>query len=377
MSTTPSALQASENFEPSSEWVHEEAFRTLLIYLPGFKREHIKVQISNNGYINISGERPLDGQRRSKFIKQYPLPEHCKVAQTRAKFENETLQVRFSIAQDVVTLPLVPTPIMHKPPSSPMERTTTQQGEKAQERNGKSQKAVPEEEELRRKKQSEAKEEIGRKGQPKATGIQEKKQEKLQDKGKSEEGRSNSDMKQDYRMSPALKTEGRSKSDVKQGQQITPSLKPEEGRSNGDKKQGQQMSPALKTEDTSSLEKKQALHESSSFPSSNGKGTVTTAKYSIDSLFMGLPPAKKTLLVNVVVAGLVCLGIGLYLRSPVNMAEHPAENFKNSPSSKWNKPLYRNRFALPKDSKLCSARSQTNKKLGFPYLHKKSTNTQD
>ncbi|XP_074571212.1 uncharacterized protein LOC141827788 [Curcuma longa] len=298
MSRTPSALQASDNFEPSSEWVHEEGFRTLLVHLPGFKREQIKVQISNTGHINISGERPLEGRRRSKFIKQYPLPEHCKVAETRAKFENEALQVRFSVAQDEVTRPLVPTPTVHKSPSSPMERTTTQQGEKGQERNGKSQKAVPEEEELRRKQeQPKAKEEIGRHEQPKATGIQEKKQEKLQDK----------------QISPALKTEGRSKSDVKQDQQMSPALKPE-GRSNSDTKQGQQTSPTLKTEDASSLEKKQDLPESSSFPGSNGKGTGMTAKYSINSLFMEFPPNKKTLLVNVAVAGLVFLAIGLYLR---------------------------------------------------------------
>lgn len=254
-----SALRSYEDFEPLSEWVHAEGFRTLLIHLPGFKRNQIKVQITETTHVKISGERPLDDRRWSRFVKQFPLPEHCKVTEIRAKFENGELHVRFPIAQ------VAPSTTMHISPSSPMEKAATELRETTQEGDGKSRKAVAEGEFLQKEqKQPEAKEEVvGHKEHSKANGDQEKKQEKLQDKEKTEDGRSN-----------------------------------------GEKKQGQQMSPTLKTDDTFRQEKETEQPES--------EGGEMMAKYSIKNLLMELTPDKKILLVNVAVSALVFLGIGLY-----------------------------------------------------------------
>ncbi|KAG6534168.1 inactive protein RESTRICTED TEV MOVEMENT 2-like [Zingiber officinale] len=251
-----SSLRSFEDFEPSSEWVHEEAFGTLLIHLPGFKRNQIKVQITNSNQIKISGERPLDDQHWSRFVKQVPLPQHCKAAETRAKFENGVLHVRIPIAQ------VAPSTTIHKSPTSlPMEKAATELREKTEEGgDGKRRKAVPEGEFLpkEQKQPAEAKEDvIGQKEQPKEN--------------------------------PEL-----------------------EGRSNSEDKQGQQTSPALQTDDTSSQEKETKRLESISFPGSSSKGGEMMARYSINNLLMELTLAKKILLASVAISSLVLVGIGLY-----------------------------------------------------------------
>ncbi|URE13977.1 Heat shock family protein [Musa troglodytarum] len=95
MDTKPASVARSyEDFKPTTELVSGEAFDTFLIRLPGFRREHVRVQIDSQGNLRTSGERPLDGRRWSRFVVEFKLPENCSLNEIRAKFENESLHLR-------------------------------------------------------------------------------------------------------------------------------------------------------------------------------------------------------------------------------------------------------------------------------------------
>ncbi|XP_078178226.1 uncharacterized protein LOC144572505 [Carex rostrata] len=79
------------DFEPSSEWSRGEESDILRVHLPGFKKEHIKVQVDSYGNLRTTGERPLEDNRWSRFWKDFHIPADYPSNEIRAKFENETL----------------------------------------------------------------------------------------------------------------------------------------------------------------------------------------------------------------------------------------------------------------------------------------------
>ncbi|RWW31649.1 hypothetical protein GW17_00003730 [Ensete ventricosum] len=89
---TASVARSYEEFKPTTELVPGEAFDTFIIR---FRKEHLRVQVDNQGNLRTSGERPLDATRWSRFVVEFKLPENCSLSDVRAKFENETLLVRF------------------------------------------------------------------------------------------------------------------------------------------------------------------------------------------------------------------------------------------------------------------------------------------
>ncbi|XP_058106755.1 inactive protein RESTRICTED TEV MOVEMENT 2-like [Magnolia sinica] len=82
-----------EDFQPLFDWKQEDGFDTLAINLPGFKKEQLIVQFLSHGKIEISGERQIDGNKWSRFHKDFHLPENCNQSKIIAKFENGTLNV--------------------------------------------------------------------------------------------------------------------------------------------------------------------------------------------------------------------------------------------------------------------------------------------
>ncbi|URE25316.1 Hsp20/alpha crystallin family [Musa troglodytarum] len=93
MDTKPPADRSYTELNPLVDWVRGRTSDGILIHLPGFKREQVKVQIDNHGTLRTSGERPLDAKQWSRFWKDFQLPDNCKVNDVRAKFEDEMLQV--------------------------------------------------------------------------------------------------------------------------------------------------------------------------------------------------------------------------------------------------------------------------------------------
>ncbi|KAL2250889.1 UNVERIFIED_CONTAM: 22 class IV heat shock protein [Sesamum indicum] len=84
---------AHEEFEPLCKWQRSEDLDVLEIHLQEFNKEQLKVQISNHGVLKISGERPLDASRKSKFYKEIQISSNCDTSAIRAKFVNGFLYI--------------------------------------------------------------------------------------------------------------------------------------------------------------------------------------------------------------------------------------------------------------------------------------------
>ncbi|KAL5708660.1 hypothetical protein ACHQM5_019427 [Ranunculus cassubicifolius] len=81
-----------EDFDPVANWVTEES-KTIEIHLPDFRKEQIRVQLSDLGNLKISGERPLEGNKWSRFRLSFRLPKDCNFNEIHAKFINNILQI--------------------------------------------------------------------------------------------------------------------------------------------------------------------------------------------------------------------------------------------------------------------------------------------
>ncbi|EYU46130.1 hypothetical protein ABFS82_04G070900 [Erythranthe guttata] len=113
------ATHMTNNFEPSFDWVREEECDTLLIYLPGFTKEQLRVQLTRTRILKISGARPLGDNKWSSFHKDFDVSENCDTNKITAKFEEGILYVR----QPKVIVPAGDKEAKKIPP--PPEKTTT------------------------------------------------------------------------------------------------------------------------------------------------------------------------------------------------------------------------------------------------------------
>lgn len=91
--TPTPAARVYQDFEPSMEWVPEDDSDTLLVYLPGFAKEQLRVQLRSRNLI-ISGERKLQQDTWSRFRVEFPVSANCDLNKISAKFEGNILFVR-------------------------------------------------------------------------------------------------------------------------------------------------------------------------------------------------------------------------------------------------------------------------------------------
>ncbi|KAG5556263.1 hypothetical protein RHGRI_006764 [Rhododendron griersonianum] len=85
------AMPTYDDFEPFCSWRREEGKETLVVHVPEFKRDQMKVHLSNRGTLRITGERPIDGTKRSRFAKEIKVPKDCNPNEITAKFTNAGL----------------------------------------------------------------------------------------------------------------------------------------------------------------------------------------------------------------------------------------------------------------------------------------------
>ncbi|KAJ8621865.1 hypothetical protein MRB53_030394 [Persea americana] len=103
-------LRSYEDFQPSSDWYREDKSDTLVVRLPGFVKEQLRVQLHNNGVLKISGERPIQGNKWTRFRKDFLVPDHCDRTQIRAKFETRALYITMPKTSLTSPQPTKPTP---------------------------------------------------------------------------------------------------------------------------------------------------------------------------------------------------------------------------------------------------------------------------
>ncbi|KAL1208831.1 Inactive protein RESTRICTED TEV MOVEMENT 2 [Cardamine amara subsp. amara] len=110
-----------DEFEPLSNWKSEKGFETLTIYLPGFKKEQLKVQVTTTRKLRVMGDRPASANKWIRFRKEFPIPPNIDVDSITAKFEGANLVVRLPRPEPMAkqTLPSVVTTA--KPPPVPKE----------------------------------------------------------------------------------------------------------------------------------------------------------------------------------------------------------------------------------------------------------------
>ncbi|KAI4992931.1 hypothetical protein ZWY2020_007244 [Hordeum vulgare] len=83
------AARTYVDFVPSHDLLEDNRKHTLVVNLPGFKKEHLRVQIDNYGLLRVSGERPLEGGQWSRFRKEFQIPEGCDAGGIRARFDKD------------------------------------------------------------------------------------------------------------------------------------------------------------------------------------------------------------------------------------------------------------------------------------------------
>lgn len=115
------AARVHEAFEPSIDWVREPGADTLRIYLPGFKKEQLKVQVTSSRVLRVSGERQLSGNRWSTFRKEIPISSNYDTNEIAARFEKGILYVK----QPKIIVPDAPKP--QEQARSPVEASKNDQ----------------------------------------------------------------------------------------------------------------------------------------------------------------------------------------------------------------------------------------------------------
>ncbi|KAJ7960379.1 inactive protein RESTRICTED TEV MOVEMENT 2-like [Quillaja saponaria] len=83
-----------EDFEPTFDWIKEEELDTLIIFLPGFKKDELKVQVTPSRNLRIHGEQKISENGETKyrrFRKEFPIPPNCDTTKITAKFESSVL----------------------------------------------------------------------------------------------------------------------------------------------------------------------------------------------------------------------------------------------------------------------------------------------
>ncbi|PSR95824.1 Inactive protein RESTRICTED TEV MOVEMENT like [Actinidia chinensis var. chinensis] len=82
-----------EEIVPSSAWTEDSSCHILLVDLPGFKKEWLKLQVDDHGQLLVSGQRQASEKKIVHFEQTYKVPENSDPEKTSGKFESEVLYV--------------------------------------------------------------------------------------------------------------------------------------------------------------------------------------------------------------------------------------------------------------------------------------------
>ncbi|XP_052187025.1 uncharacterized protein LOC127797882 [Diospyros lotus] len=82
-----------EDFEPKTEVITGDDKETLVIYLPGFKKSQLRLQLTPNRLFMVSGERQVAINKWSRVAKEYPASANGDMSRVTAKFEKEALSI--------------------------------------------------------------------------------------------------------------------------------------------------------------------------------------------------------------------------------------------------------------------------------------------
>ncbi|XP_060218236.1 inactive protein RESTRICTED TEV MOVEMENT 2 [Lycium barbarum] len=87
----PGVRPVYEDFRPVFERHQEEGAEKLLIFLPGFFKESLRVSTEGKNTVRVRGEQFVEGNKWNRFQEDYQAPENCNMRGIHAKFENGIL----------------------------------------------------------------------------------------------------------------------------------------------------------------------------------------------------------------------------------------------------------------------------------------------
>ncbi|KAL1536044.1 inactive protein RESTRICTED TEV MOVEMENT 2-like [Salvia divinorum] len=82
-----------EDFKPNSEWQQDAHSHNLIISLPGFMREQLRVSTEGRNIVRVRGERLIAGNKWSRFLEDFEVPEDSDMNSVRAKFHEGALTI--------------------------------------------------------------------------------------------------------------------------------------------------------------------------------------------------------------------------------------------------------------------------------------------
>ncbi|XP_057507959.1 inactive protein RESTRICTED TEV MOVEMENT 2-like [Actinidia eriantha] len=82
------------DFEPNTDLAREEDCDTLLVHLPDFKKEQLRIQLTPTRTLRIIGERILADNKWIRLQKEYPVSTNYDVNRITAKLEGGILYIR-------------------------------------------------------------------------------------------------------------------------------------------------------------------------------------------------------------------------------------------------------------------------------------------
>ncbi|KAK9995992.1 hypothetical protein SO802_020678 [Lithocarpus litseifolius] len=89
----PSRDHIVEEFVPYSGWTEDANGRYLLIDLPGFKKEEVKLSVDGSGNMTATGQRQVNEDKMVCFDQSFKLPENSDVDKISGRFDGEILYV--------------------------------------------------------------------------------------------------------------------------------------------------------------------------------------------------------------------------------------------------------------------------------------------
>ncbi|EOA35789.1 hypothetical protein CARUB_v10021021mg [Capsella rubella] len=101
------AMHFYDEIEPFCRWKRTEDIDILELHLPsGLKKEHLKIQINNNGMLTITGGCPVDQNKSIRFKKETKVAKNCRRNEIRAKFSKGVLYVTMPKTSSITASPL-------------------------------------------------------------------------------------------------------------------------------------------------------------------------------------------------------------------------------------------------------------------------------
>ncbi|KAM7268246.1 hypothetical protein ACFE04_010412 [Oxalis oulophora] len=90
-----------ETFTPKTEWKIQPDADILTLYIPGFRRNHVKWTVEESRMIRVSGDRPQMGTSKSRqFNEAYVLPENVKRDRIVADFDEDGV-LKFMLPKEI------------------------------------------------------------------------------------------------------------------------------------------------------------------------------------------------------------------------------------------------------------------------------------